>query len=80
MYAFQFSSNSEHKRLAKRVRRSDMQMHKKTFLKKYWRSRKGTTVVEYALIMTIISVILVVVLPPLSSVIAGFFEALSAAF
>jgi Flp pilus assembly pilin Flp len=49
-------------------------------IKQYWRNRNGATVVEYALILAIISVILVMSLPTITPVIAAFFGALSGIF
>jgi Flp pilus assembly pilin Flp len=55
-------------------------MHKKSLIKQYWRNRNGATVVEYALILAIISVILVMSLPTITPAIAAFFGALSGIF
>ena len=55
-------------------------MRLKELLKKYVHHRKGTAVVEYALMMAIIAVILVMVLPPLTPTIASTFALFASVF
>jgi len=78
MYAFHIFSSSEYRWPRRSTRHLDRKMHKKTLIKQYWRNRNGATVVEYALILAIISVILVMALPTITPAIAAFFGALSA--